>query len=110
MQIIQDIRHSVRSLRKSPGLTFTAIAALALGIGANTALFTVVHAVLLQAANNPGANEIVELNRHFPGADIWSTSATKFDFWKRESHAFSAMAALNYRPIGINLSSKGAPE
>jgi predicted permease len=110
MQIVQDITHSVRSLRKNPGLTFTAIAALALGIGATTVLFTVVRAVLLQPANYPDAKNIVELNRRFPGADIWSTSATKFDFWKRESNSFSAMAALNYRPVGVNLSSVGAPE
>lgn len=103
MQTIQEIRIAVRSLRKNPAMSVTAIAVVALGIGANTALFTVFNAVLLKPLPYPKSERIVELERRFPGyGDIWAVTPTKFDFWKTRSHSFEGVAAQNYLPILLN--------
>ena len=107
---LQDLRYSLRTLRKTPVMTATAIAALALGIGANTALFTVVNAVLLRPLNYPHPERIVDLMRRWPGRDVWAVTPTKFDFWRRENHSFEAVAALSYAPSGLNLAGLGEPQ
>jgi predicted permease len=110
MGTIREIRFALRSLRKSPAMTATAIGVVALGIGANAALFTVFNAVLLRPLRYPHSERIVELMRRFPGFDIWAATPTKFDFWRRQSHSFEAVSAQNYAPIGLNLTSQGEPE
>jgi predicted permease len=91
-------------------MTATAIGVVALGIGANAALFTVFNAVLLRPLPYPHSERIVELVRRWPGFDVWAATPTKFDFWRRQSHSFEAVSAQNYAPIGLNLTSEGEPE
>ncbi len=92
-------------------MTLTAIATLALGIGASTALFTVVNTVLLRPLNYPNSEAIVELTKFFPGfGNRAAVTPTKFDFWRKENHSFQAVAALNYGPSGVNLTGRGEPE
>jgi predicted permease len=107
-----DLKYAARTLRKSPVITITAIAALALGIGANTALFSVVNAVLLRPMNYPHAERIVEITRSFQGGKFNSPSvtATKFDFWRTQNQSFEAVAAYDFLPLGINLTGRGEPQ
>jgi putative ABC transport system permease protein len=92
-------------------MALTAIGTLALGIGANTALFTVVNAVLLRPMNYPQPDAIVEVTRSWPGfLNEAAVSPAKFDFWRSENHSFQAVAAYNFLPLGVNLTGRGEPE
>jgi len=110
--IFDDVKYAVRSLRKSPSMTLTALAALALGIGANTALFTVVNAVLLRPMNYPRPERIVEITRSWQGGKFnWpAVTPTKFDFWLRGNHSFDAVGAYSFGGAGVNLAGQSEPE
>jgi putative ABC transport system permease protein len=99
---IGDIRHSFRTLIKSPGFAIVAILALALGIGANTAIFSVIDRVLLRPLPFPDSERIMRLQRHFPNGDGPSVSIPKFMAWK-QSRAFQSMAAYDFGSVGMNL-------
>ncbi len=99
---IGDIRHSFRTLIKSPGFAIVAILALALGIGANTAIFSVIDRVLLRPLPFPDSERIMRLQRHFPNGDGASVSIPKFMAWK-QSRAFQSMAAYDFGSVGMNL-------
>jgi hypothetical protein len=78
--LLQDLKLSVRALRKSPGFTLSALAALALGIGATTAIFSVVNAVLLKPPPFPGSEEIVRFQVESPQGRNPAGSPAKFAF------------------------------
>jgi predicted permease len=104
-----DIRHAVRMFWNSPGFTLAVLAALALGIGADTAIFSVVNAVLLKPLTYPEPDRIVQfLNTsrqgEFPGA-----SATKFHLWHEQTKVFHDVAAYDFSAKGMNLTG-GVPE
>src|ERR1700730_6412660 len=99
---VSDIRHSFRTLIKSPSFAIVAILALALGIGANTAIFSVIDRVLLRPLPFPDSERIMRLQRHFPNGDGASVSIPKFMAWK-ESRAFQSMTAYDFGSVGMNL-------
>jgi predicted permease len=107
-QLVQDMRHGLRMLRKSPGFTVVAVLTLALGIGANTALFSVVNGVLLNPLPYVHSDQVVTMVGWFPGYGESSTSYPDFLDWVRLNHTFSSLAA--YRRDSFNLTGQGEAE
>jgi putative ABC transport system permease protein len=107
--LIGDLKHAVRVLWRSPAFAATAIAALALGIGANTAIFSVVDTVLLQPLSYPQPDRLVALMRHFPDGDGNSVSIPKFMVWREQTKLFQAIAAYDFAGPGINLTGGDRP-
>jgi putative ABC transport system permease protein len=105
-----DIRHAFRVLRHSPGFTATAICALALGIGANTAIFSVVNAVLLKPLPYPQPDRIVQLMNSSPQGSFAAASVPKFNVWQAQTQVFEDVAAYDLGGPGINLSGGDRPE
>ena len=101
----QDLRYSLRLLTKSPGFTGIAVLTLALGIGANTALFSVVNAVLLNPLSYPTPERLVAVAEKFPPFPEASISYPNFLDWVRMNHTFDALAA--YRHTDFNLTGSG---
>jgi predicted permease len=104
----QDLRFAGRMLRKSPGFAAIAILTLALGIGANTALFSVVNGVLLNPLPYPHPGQVVTATGWFPGYGESSISYPDFLDWVRLNHTFSSLAA--YRSDTFNLTGQGDAE
>ena len=111
--ILQDLRYGFRGLRKSPGFTAVAVLVLALGIGANTAIFTVVNAVLLRPLPFDHPEQLMQLyhvppQTSFPGMTTFSLSPANFLDWEKASHSFEAMSAYGFG--GYTLTGSGRPE
>src|SRR5229473_2512100 len=92
-ELAQDIRYGVRTLVKTPGFTAIAVLTLALGIGANSAIFSFVDGVLLRPLPYKHANRIVNLTEKPPGGTRNPISALNFLDWQSQSAAFDALAA-----------------
>ena len=104
--LVQDLRHAFRLLRRSPGFTAAAVIVLALGIGANSAIFSVVHAVLLRPMPFPNPDRLVLLFHtpppaSFPGIARFSVSPANYLDWRAMSQSFDGMAAYTSRKITL---------
>jgi len=98
-----DIKHSLHMFIKNPGFTIAAVAALALGIGANTAIFTVVNAVILKPLSYPDADRIVQLQNTGPDGNWGGASITKFHNWQQQTSIFQEVAAYDNQGPGFNI-------
>jgi predicted permease len=105
---MQDLRFALRQLRKSPGFTLVVVITLALGIGVNTALFSIVNTVLLHPIALPRPGELVTVDAAKPNFPYGSISYPNFRDWQRDNRSFSALAI--YRHIGFLLTGTGEPE
>ena len=108
-----DIRYGWRALRKNPGFTAVAVLVLALGIGANTAIFSVVNAVLLRPLPFDQPDRLVQLyhippQAEFPGIPLFTVSPANFLDWRSQAHSFEGMSAYGYGRY--TLTGKGQPE
>src|SRR5208337_27068 len=106
--ILQDLKYGLRVLAKSPGFTAAAVTTLALAIGVNTALFSVVNGVLLNPLPYAEPDRLVALYSHYANYTQSSISYPNFLDWVRDNRSFSALAA--YRGDDFNLTGRGEPE
>jgi predicted permease len=90
--VLQDLRYGFRLLTKSPGFTAVAVITLALGIGANTSLFSVINGVLLSPLPFPQPDQLVTLHENKPNFEGGSVSYPNFRDWQKDNHTFSAIA------------------
>ena len=108
--LIQDLRYGTRMLARSPGFALVAVLTLALGIGASTAIFSVVNGVLIRPLPYPASDRLVEVMRGLKSGNDETVEASKFLFWQQHSRVFEAMAAFDIFGTGFNLASGGQPE
>lgn len=106
--IIQDLRYAIRTMVKRPGFTLVAALTLALGIGANTAIFSAVNAVLLKPLPFPESEQLVDLAETFKPNGYGSVSVPNFEDWKKQNDVFTGIAAYQFR--SFNLQSGDTPQ
>ncbi len=105
---LQDVRYSARTLFKSPAFTVIAVLTLALGIGVNTTLFSVVNGVLLNPLPYPQSSQIVAIHEKNAGMDRAPINYLNFLDWERSNTTLSSLAI--YRHEDLNLTGTGHPE
>ena len=105
---LQDLRFALRMLAKSPAFTAVAILTLALGIGANTAIFSVINAVLLKPLPYPQANRLVFLSEASEQIPDMSIAMANFNDWRAQNTVFESMVA--FQNNDAVLSGRGEPE
>src|SRR3954447_10440312 len=105
---MNHLRFAFRQLRKSPGFTIIAVLTLALGIGANTAIFSVVYAVLLKPLPYPDAGALIYFHDASPITPVASVSWAKFVALRDENRTLSSIAAMT--PGTMTLTKRGDPQ
>ena len=111
--LISDLRQSLRTLRRNPGFAIGAILVLALGIGANTAIFSIVNAAMLRPLPFADPDRLAQLwhippAKSFPGIDLFSVSPANYLDWKAQSTSFDSMSIYGFR--GLTLGGTDNPE
>ncbi len=106
--MLSDLRYGLRVLMKAPGFTTVAVLTLALGIGANAAMFSLVNGVLLRGLPFPEPDRLFILYTTAPQFSRMSSSYPNFLDWEKRNRSFSAIAA--FRSESFNLTGQGEPE
>src|SRR6185436_670081 len=106
----RDIRFAVRSLLKTPGFTVLAILVIAVGIGANTAVFSVINTVLLKPLTYPNPQSLVHLMNTGDQGSFPDANVPKFNIWRQQAGIFQQTAAYDSGGAGLNLTGSDQPE
>jgi len=106
--LLQDLRYAVRQFLKTPGLTILVIITIALGVGANTALFSVVNGVLLNPLPYPEPDQLVALRESKPNFEWGTIPYPTFRDWQKDNHTFSSIAV--WRGYAFSLTGAGEAE
>ncbi|MEP6955523.1 MAG: ABC transporter permease [Chthoniobacterales bacterium] len=109
--MISDLKYAVRMLLKAPGFSVIAIVALALGIGANTAIFSVVNAVLLRPLPYPDSDKLIMRRERTPTVPLGSVGYSNFLDWRAGQRSFTDLALLRRSSMNFaNVTGDTAPE
>jgi predicted permease len=108
--VIQDVRFGLRVLFKNPGFTAVAALTLAFAIGANSALFSVVDAVLLKSLPYPDPHNLVEIWNTYPTLPQAGLSGADFQNWREQTREFVDIAAYRFVSQGFNVAGQGEPQ
>ena len=106
----RDLRFVLRSLAKTPGFTATATVVLAVGIGANTAIFSVVNTILLKPLSYPEPDSLVQLVNVDPQGTDSAASVPKLNIWLQQTSIFQHVAGYDQGGAGLNLTASDNPE
>ena len=107
--MFQDLHYGARMLTKKPGFTLVAVMALALGIGANTAIFSVINGVLLKPLGYKDPDRLVKIWEKWGGFERASVAYLNFKDWQDQNHSFEKMAAYRFRGFSLT-GGAGLPE
>ena len=105
--MLTDLRHAVRQLLKNPGFTVIALLTLALGIGVNTTMFSILNALVLQESPAPDSGRLVSVFRTSPQSQDWPHSPANFYDYRRQNKSFERLAAFSWN--NYNLAEAGQP-
>ncbi len=107
---LRDLRFALRSLSKTPGFAAIAILVIAVGVGANTAVFSVINTVLLKPLSYPDPLSLVQLMNTSPRGAGPGANIPKFNIWHQQSSIFQQVAAYDFGGAGLNLTGGDHPE
>ncbi|HEV7517302.1 MAG TPA: ABC transporter permease, partial [Thermoanaerobaculia bacterium] len=107
---LQDLRHALRRLTASPGFTLIAVLTLALAIGANTAIWSVVDGLLLRPLPFPAPDRLLQVIRRSPQTTSFEVAIPRFLYWRDHARVFDHLALFDESTSGFNLAGNGLPE
>jgi len=108
--LLQDLRYGLRMLRAKPGFTIAAVLTLALGIGANSAIFSVINGLLLQPLPYPGSERLVYVYNTYPKMNLEMAGTSIPDYLDRRGNAAALEDLAMYHNASFNLAEQGAPQ
>ncbi|WP_158748910.1 ABC transporter permease [Acidobacterium sp. S8] len=106
----RDLRFALRGLSKTPGFTIIAILVIAVGIGVNTAVFSVINAVLLKLLTYPDPQSLVQMRNTGPQGSFPGANIPKFNIWHQQTSVFQQVAAYDFGGAGLNITGGDHPE